>query len=119
MAHSTLHFTLGMALGTSMLVRSVLPGFTSARESAALFGKWLIVSYALGFLAIVPNLLRSIGVPEIICGGWWMNIFLFHPLVDKVKTGGMLIGEVGIISCFVLQYALLLAALRVRLHKRQ
>lgn len=117
MAHSAFHFSLGMAFGTSMLLRPVFQRLIAGRKLAVCFGKWLIASYGLGVLAIAPGLLGSIGVPETVCRGWWMNIFLFHPLIDKVKTGGMLIGELGIISCFLLQYLLLLAALRKRLRR--
>ena len=117
MAHSTLHFSLGTALGTMMLVRTVLGRLTGREDLALLCGRWLVACYALGVLGIVPNLFRRMGVPETIVGGWWMNIFLFHPLVDQMKTGGMLIGETVILSCFILQYGILLVALRNRLYE--
>jgi hypothetical protein len=41
-----------------------------------------------------------------------MNLFLFHPWIDRVKSGGMLIGELGMVLCFTAQYTFLLLALK-------
>jgi len=82
------------------------------------FGKRLITAYALGLFAIIPGILRFVGMPEHMCNGWWMNVFIFYPVINKLKPGGMLVGEALVILCFALQYALLLAALRARLKPR-
>jgi hypothetical protein len=59
-----------------------------------------------------PSLLRMAGVPEGVRAGWWMNVFVFHPLINQIKPGGgLLIGEVLILGVFAMQYALLVLAL--------
>ena len=78
---------------------------------APAFKRWLVLSYGMAFFAIVPGLLRFCGVPAPLYQGWWMNVFLFHPAIDRIETGGMLVGGFGITLCFGFQYGLLLCAL--------
>ena len=118
MAHSAMHFVIGLAAGTAVLLPSVVKAARADGKGAAAFAKWIGVSWALALFAIVPNLLRSLGVPDAICSGWWMNVFLFHPVADRLKPGGMLIGELGIALLLTFQYVLLLAALRRALGRR-
>ena len=65
----------------------------------------------LGLLAVVPNILGYVGVPDAFCGGWWMNICVFHPVIDSLKSGGLLTGAVIVAGCAVFQYSLLLTAI--------
>ena len=117
MAQSTLHFALGMIAGTAMsfppLLRARLAGAKLSRH----FTGWFLLAYGLGIYAIVPSLLRRAGVPDAVCDGWWMNLFLFHPLLDRLKDGGILLGEILVASGFILQYSLLLAAIS-RCHRK-
>ena len=102
MAHSSMHFGLGLAAGAAAslpLLREALKN-----ETALNSGQWLIASYAVGTAAVVPSFLSLLGVPESITSAWYMNIFLFHPLIDQLKSGGYLIGETLIVSCFLFQY---------------
>ena len=106
-----MHFALGLAVGTAVLLPSVLMKLRAREKTSHATGKLIAVSYALAGLAIVPNLLRHSGMPEYFCGGWWMNLFLFNPLLDRLKTGGMLIGEILIVLFFILHYFVILAGI--------
>ena len=111
MAHTALHLSAGLAAGTFLPIPSLIKRLTGRRRKSGPLGVWLLAAYALAFFASVPNVLRSLGVPESVCSGRWMNIFLFHPLIDAAKDGGMLIGELLLAACFSVQYAVLLMAL--------
>ena len=91
MAHSTLHFAIGMAPAC---------------------GRWLLLSFGLGVFADAPGLLKQLGAPETWFGGAWANLFLFYPLLNAMPVHGTLIGPLFIGLCFAAQYALLLAAIR-------
>jgi hypothetical protein len=116
MAHSAMHFGVGLAIGAAAglpMLRRALKDKTSL-ESA----KWLATTYAIGGLAVLPSLLGLLGVPEAITSAWFMNIFLLHPVIDHLKSGGKLIGETLIVSCFFSQYAIMLFLL-FRIKKRK
>lgn len=118
MAHSAMHFTIGLAVGTAAFLPSVVKAWRHQDTVAPAFARWIGLSWALALFAIAPSLLRHLGFPVGFCSGWWMNIFLFHPLADRLKHGGMLVGELGIATCLTLQYVLLLVALRRALTRR-
>jgi hypothetical protein len=117
-AHPLFHFGIGLAVGTAAILPSIAGKIRSGDRMAPWLGKRLITAYALGVFAVVPGLLHLAGLPGFICNGWWMNVFIFYHLMNKLKPGGMLGGEVLAVSCFALQYVLLLAALRTRLKPR-
>lgn len=109
MAHSAMHFGLGLAAGASAglpLVRDAI-----RRSPSVNAGKWLLVSYVSGAIAVFPSLLGYIGVPESITAAWYMNIFLFSPIIDQLKSGGKLIGETLVVSGFIFQYSILMILL--------
>ncbi|MFC1452492.1 hypothetical protein ACFLSJ_04010 [Verrucomicrobiota bacterium] len=112
MAHSTLHFSVGMIAGSAVAFHVLARAWRAGRGLARAFAAWLLVSYALGVFAVVPGLLRRLGVPDSICDGWWMNVFLFYPLINRVKPGAMTSGPIALAACFGAQYVILLAALR-------
>jgi hypothetical protein len=72
---------------------------------------WLIAAYGLGLWAVLPGALKRVGVAD----GWWMNVFLLHPLINRMKGGGVLVGEILLVFLFVLQYATILVAIRRRM----
>jgi hypothetical protein len=55
--------------------------------------------------------MQSAGLPSTLCRAWWANIFVLHPFIDAHVAGGMLLGQLGVALLFILQYALLLAAI--------
>ncbi|MDD4872813.1 MAG: hypothetical protein PHR77_19855 [Kiritimatiellae bacterium] len=111
MADSTLHFALGLAVGTCALIPSLIKKIRSEEKTSQAVNKLIITSYGLALFAITPNLLRHSGIPDFFCSGWWMNLFLFHPLLDKIKPGGALMGELLIVLFFVMHYSIILACL--------
>lgn len=117
MAHSALHFSLGMAIGAAATLRPILRSWRGDEKLAPLLRKSFVLSCGLGVFAIIPSLFRSVGLPAAFCEGWWMNLFLLHPVVDRIKTGDTIMGTAGVIFCFTFHYLLLLAALR-RTRKR-
>jgi hypothetical protein len=111
-----MHFGLGLAAGAA----SGLPFLRAAlKEEASRNSRiWLMISYLLGAVAVFPSFLGVLGVPETITSGWYMNIFLLHPIMDQLKSGGKLIGETLIVSCFLFQYLMMLMLL-LRTKRRQ
>ena len=108
MAHSALHFAVGLAAGTAFLLPSVLAKLRTGEKAASATGRMIASSYALGLFSVVPNILRHCGIPAAFCDGWWMNLFLFNPLIDRVKHGGLLVGEISILLMFAVHYVIIL-----------
>lgn len=123
MAHTALHFSAGLALGMAVTLPAVVRALrrpADRRALAASCTRWVAVSWMLGTLACIPNFMRYAGLPEWFCGGWWMNAFLFHPLIDRLVHGGTLIGGAVLVAGLSGQYAGVLLALGVaRLRGRQ
>lgn len=111
-AHVYLHFAVGMALGTLLGFKPLLKRWYLRRPLHPGFGIWFAATYGGGAFALIPSGLRVLGLPEVVCRGWWMNLFAFHSLVAWVKPGeGMLIGQFLIVGILATQYVLLLMAL--------
>lgn len=112
MANITLHFALGILLGAGILLPRVMRALSQQRGVSAATGAWLAAAYALGVYAIVPHLLARAGVPDAFCRGWWMNIFLLHPLIGRLRPdGGALSGQTLLVLVLAVQYTTLLIAL--------
>ena len=105
MAHSALHFSLGMAVGTAAAWRPMLRARRTGSRLSPVYGRWLLLCYGLGVYAIIPSLLRRLGVPESVCSAWWMNVFLLHPLLTRLKPGGDILGPAVLLLCIAAQYA--------------
>jgi len=112
MAQSTLHFAVGMGIGTLFAARPWLRAWRMREPMAEPFARWIVLACAGGIYATVPSLMRGLGFPEWVVSGWWMNIFALHPLMDQLRPGGILIGEVAVAGCFAAQYLLMLVAIR-------
>lgn len=110
MADSALHFGVGLAVGTAAMLPALARAARRRQRLSPGLGRMIIVSYGLALWAIVPNLLRSVGVPPELCSEWPMNLFLLNPLINSWHPGGQLVGEVMLIGCFVLQYGMAVAA---------
>ena len=120
MAHSALHFSIGVALGSAATLHTVAREWLSGGKLSRSIGRWILISYGLGLYAIIPSLLRWIGIPESITHGWWMNVFLLHPILTRFRAGGMIPAGFAIFFCFVIPYSVILAAiLRARKKKRE
>ena len=118
MAHSTLHFSLGMIAGTAISLPSLVRAWRQNNRLSIRFLTWFLVSYGLGVYAVVPGLLRRLGLPDAFCDGSWMNAFLFYPLLNVVKPGALTSGPLTLAACFAFQYGLLLLALFSKYRKQ-
>ena len=112
MTASTSHFAVGMVVGTAVAAPLLWHQWRQRGRSATAIGRWLLWSYGLGLYAVVPNFLLRCGLPDGLCRGPWMNVFLLHPLFDKMGAGGMYKGAAAIAVLFAAQYSLLLLAIR-------
>lgn len=111
-AHVFLHFSIGMLLGTILGVKPLLKAWYDRKPLAPAFFRWILATYFGGLFAIGPSLLRLINFPDAFCQGWWMNIFVFHPIVNRIfGQRGLLIGELLIVGIFGMQYIILLLAI--------
>lgn len=113
MAHSILHFSAGLAVGTIGLfpvLAAKLKRYHGTK--AVILARWLLLAYALGAWAVIPGIIPHLGLSGAFWSGWWMNIFVFHPLIDRLKSGGMLEGTLLFLSCAAFQYLVLLIVLR-------
>jgi hypothetical protein len=114
MAHANLHMAVGMTAGVALTIAPVARAFLARAPLARPLGRMLVVTYALGVWALVPNLVTAAGGPPQVHHAGWANIFLAHPLIDARKHGGLLIGELVMVAILVLQYGLLITALSRR-----
>jgi hypothetical protein len=127
MAHTALHLAVGLGLGMALAA----PALGRAWRDAAAhrpgahtplsrpLARLLAGSWGLGLFAIIPNVLRAMAMPEWFCSGWWMNLFLLHPLLDGWVSGGTVIGGFLLVAALSSQYGLLLLAIaHTRRHRR-
>lgn len=111
MAHTALHFSIGLAAGMALQAPALRRVWKQGRQLAPAVARWLLVSWAAGLWAIVPSLLRYAGLPESFCSGWWMNLFLLHPLINQFGPHGTLIGGALLVALCSFQYTLVVAAI--------
>jgi hypothetical protein len=112
MAHSSLHFALGAVIGSAAAARPLLRAWRDRLPLAPPYRRWLLVSYGLALWAIMPALLRWLGVPDHFCGAWGMNVFLFHPALTRLKDGGAIVGTVALLALGTAHYTIVLLGLR-------
>ena len=112
MAQSTLHFSIGMALGTAFALPQLARAWKTGKKLASGFGCLFIYSYGLGLYATIPSILRHIETTESLTKEWWMNIFLFYPLIEKIDGPSIVLGELLIALLFGLHYIMLLLAIK-------
>jgi hypothetical protein len=110
MAHSTLHFAAGMAVGSAAALPPLLAAWRSGRRLAPPFARWFVVTYTAGAFAVIPGALRQLGVPDAVCDGPWMNVFFFYHWINALKPGGQTMGPLVLGAMLGVQYALLVAA---------
>lgn len=118
-AHPFLHLAFGLCAGALIGFKPLLQCWLDRRPLAGGFLRWYLWSYALAAVAIFPALLHQVGLPAKFCMGWWMNLFLFYPLLGNLKPGGMLVGELAIAAIFAMQYGTLLLAIAAIHHRKR
>lgn len=119
MAHSSLHFAFGMSLGSLVTVPPLLCAWARREPLSAKFRNWFLASYAAGSFAVIPGVMRRLGVSDAVCDGWWMNIFLLYPAINHIKDGGMTMGPLLMGGILGVQYLALIIALAVQLRRQQ
>lgn len=113
MAHSGLHFAVGMAAGMAVAAGPMVRAWRARAAVAPAARRWLVCSWAVGLWAIIPGLARYAGVPDPICDGVWMNAFVLYPALNALLPWkGVPVAAVALLGCFLLQYGVLLAAVR-------
>ncbi len=119
MAHTALHFAIGLAVGSAVAAPSVLRALAGRPQTASLLPltRMVLLAWTLGLWAVVPNILRALGMPESFCGGWWMNVFLLHPTLDRLVAGGTLIGGILLAAVLAGQYGLIVLAIALARHR--
>ncbi len=111
MADRMFHFAVGMALGLALGLPTVVLAWRRRPRLGMLIARLVVLTYAFGLFAVVPGILRYLGVPSRICDGWWMNLFVFHPLVDQTKSGGLLSGVGAVCGLSAFLYGLILLSI--------
>ena len=111
MAHSALHFSAGVIAGSVAAAPMVVRALRRGRRVALSLAAWLAISWGLGGWAVIPGVLRRLGVPDRVCDGAWANVFLLYPFINGLKPGGETMGPLVMAACFGAQYATLLAAI--------
>lgn len=111
MTHSALHAAFGMLLATALFAPRLLRALRRDDRPSRTIGAWLLISYAAGLYAVVPSLLLHAGVPAGICSAQWMNIFLLHPLLTRMRLGGTIVASATLAVLFAMQYAAVLLAI--------
>jgi hypothetical protein len=101
-----------MAVGSAISARPLLQRFRTCQGTAGAFLRWFALSYGLGFVAIVPSLLRHFGASQALWQSPWMNVFLLFPLIDGLRAGGLFIGEAAVLALFSIQYGAMLLMIR-------
>lgn len=111
MAHSAMHFSLGMIVASAFSLPPLVRAWQRGRLLSGAFLRWFVLSGAMGAYAVLPGVLRRCGVPDRVCDGWWMNVFLFYPWLNRVKPGAMTSGPLLLGLCLALYYGVLVAAI--------
>ncbi len=111
MAHAALHFAAGMTVGMLLLAPRLKRAWHERRQLYCAVKWWLLAAWGLGLTAIVPSLLRYAGLPESFCAGWWMNLFLLHPLINLLLPQNLILASLLFSGLIALQYLVILAAI--------
>ncbi len=116
-AHLVIHLAAGMILGALISSRALFRAWKQRGPYAAAVRRWMFMTYAGGLFAAIPSLLRRLGTPDMICDGWWMNIFVAYPAINTVVHGGLLIGE-GLLSMLLMAQYLVMMTILWQLKQR-
>jgi len=119
MAHAALHFAAGMTTGMVLLAPRLRQAWQTRTQVYAAVKWWILAAWGLGFTAIIPSLLRYAGLPESFVSGWWMNLFLFHPLLNRFLPQNLILASFLFGSLIALQYGVILAGLSLFTTKKQ
>ncbi len=111
MANVAFHMAAGLGLGAALTIAPVVRAWTSDARRARPIGRMLVAATLCGFLAVIPNVLRWLGLTEGLLQGALANAFVLHPAINRVQSQGMLIGHMLMALFFIGSYLLLLVAI--------
>lgn len=100
-----------MVAGMTVLTPLLHRNWQSGRRLTPSVMRWLLTSWGAGIWAVIPSLLHYAGLPESFSGGWWMNLFMFHPLINQHGPHATIIGAALMVVTFILQYTVIVAAI--------
>jgi hypothetical protein len=112
MAHATLHFSAGLITGSLLAAPVVRSAWRTNRPLCLPILGLMLSAWIVGIWALVPSFCRHMGLPERFVGGWWMNIFLFHPIIAGFMRRSMFAGSVMMAAVLAYHYLLILLAIR-------
>lgn len=112
MAHAALHFAAGMTAGMVLLAPRLKQAWQTRSHLYAAVKWWILAAWGLGFTAIIPSLLKYAGLPESFCSGWWMNVFLLHPLINHFLPQNLILASFIFGSLIAFQYLIIVAAIQ-------
>ena len=110
MAQSTVHFSIGMLVGSVYMLPRLRQRWRQSAPLSKTIGYWILLSYGAGIYASIPGILRRISGSDA-WTGWWSNIFIFYHLIEKLPLPSIALGELFAASIFAAQYALILLAI--------
>jgi len=110
MAQSTVHFSIGMLIGSGYMLPRLRHRWKQSRPLSKTIGCWVLLSYSLGLYATLPAILHRITGSDVWTGRW-SNIFIFYHLIEKLHMPSIALGELCAASIFAAQYALILLAI--------
>ena len=120
MAHAAVHVSLGLAVGMALSASQTIRRFRGGGPMAPALGRSLLLCAALGVYAWIPGLSMHLGLSHAFCTGWWMNVFLLHPWVDRFRHGQEILGGAMLLGTLGALYLLLVACVwRARRLRRE
>lgn len=107
MAHAALNLGVGILAGTVW-------GWGRARQKgqapSRALGALLLRAYGLGLWALIPSLLRCIGLSVRVTGHPLMNLFFLHPILDRWQKSDTAVAALLLTGLFALHYVILVRA---------
>lgn len=117
MAHAALHFAAGMTAGMILMAPRLRRAWQQRAQLYPAVRWWLLAAWGLGVTATIPSLLKYAGAPEAFCSGWWMNLFLLHPLINRMLPQNLILASFTFGGLIAFQYLVILASI-LRLRNR-
>ena len=111
MAQSTLHFAFGMAAGSAWALPALWRKWIQKSPVSGAIARWLLLAYGMGLYATLPSILRRISGDAEWATAGWTQIFLLYPLIERLNTPSIALGELAIVACFAAQYAIIILAI--------
>jgi hypothetical protein len=100
-----------MLVGSAYMLPRLWRKWKQDSPLAKTIGAWIIISALLGVYATLPSILRRISVDSEWITSWWVNVFLFYPLIEKLNSPSIVLGELCTALTFATQYTIILLAI--------